>query len=232
VISGWDDEKIRMFGSENGKHIWSIDNAHKKAVTSIQLSKNLKFLCSGGEEGDVRVWEMKSRQMISHLKEHWGKITNIYLYDDDIHLVSSSRDKTILLWDLKNEKRISSNQQRMGGINNFDVTPDQKLVISTGQDRKITYWDLNQPRPIRLLTSNENPKLADECNALCISHDGHLFATGGTNQVVRIWDVREGKVLGVGYGHSDSVTCLAFSHDDKQVVSTGLDGSILLWNIF
>jgi WD40 repeat protein len=81
--------------------------------------------------------------MISHLKEHWGQISNIYLYNDDIHLVSASRDKTILLWDLKNEKRITSHQQRMGGINDFDVTPDEKIVISTGQDRKITYWDLN-----------------------------------------------------------------------------------------
>ena len=50
--------------------------------------------------------------------------------------------------------------------------------------------------------------------------------------MVRIWDTKAGKILGEGYGHSDSVTSLAFSYDDKQVVSTGLDGSILLWNIF
>jgi WD40 repeat protein len=50
-----------MFASETGEYIWSIDHAHKQAVTAIELSKNLKFLCSGGEEGDVRIWEMKSR---------------------------------------------------------------------------------------------------------------------------------------------------------------------------
>ena len=69
----------------------------------------------------------------------------------------------------------------MGGINDFDVTPDEKIVISTGQDRKITYWDLNQSKPIRQLTSDPNPKLADECNALCVSHNGRYFASGGTN---------------------------------------------------
>ena len=50
-----------MFATDDGRPIWSIDNAHKKAVTSIKLSKNLKFLCSGGMEGEIRVWEMKSR---------------------------------------------------------------------------------------------------------------------------------------------------------------------------
>ena len=204
-----------MFATDDGRPIWSIDNSHKKQVSSIKLSKNYKFLCSGGEEGELRVWEMKSRQMISHLKEHWGQISNIYLYNDDIHLVSASRDKTILLWDLKNEKRITSHQQRMGGINDFDVTPDEKIVISTGQDRKITYWDLNQPKPIRQLTSNLNPKLADECNALCVSHNGRYFASGGTNQIVRIWDLKQGKILGEGFGHSNSITSLAFSYDDK-----------------
>ena len=103
----------------------------------------------------------------------------------------------------------------MGGINDFDVTPDQKLVISTGQDRKITYWDLNQPKPLNSLTSDPNPKIADECFALNISHNGKYFASGGTNQIVRIWDLRMGKILGEGYGHSNCITSLAWSDDDK-----------------
>ena len=185
MISGWDDGKIRMYTADTGKHLWSIEDAHKKCVTAIQLSNNLKFLCTGGGEGDVRVWELRSRQMISHLKEHWGKISNIYLFKDDIHLLSASRDKTLLLWDLKAEKRLSSHQQRMGGINDFDVSPDGKLVLTTGQDRKVTYWDLKQPAPVRTIETIAN----DECNSLSISHNGKMFVTGGSNQVVRVWDM-------------------------------------------
>ena len=48
-----------------------------------------------------------------------------------------------------------------------------------------------------------------------MSHDGRFFASGGTNQVVRVWDVKEGKILGEGFGHSNSITSLAFSYDDK-----------------
>lgn len=74
---------------------------------------------------------------------------------------------------------------------------------------------MNQPKAIRTLTSNLNPKLADECNALAMSHSGRYFVSGGSNQVVRLWDVREGKILGEGYGHSNSITSLAFSFDDR-----------------
>jgi len=48
-----------------------------------------------------------------------------------------------------------------------------------------------------------------------MSHSGRYFVSGGSNQVVRLWDVREGKILGEGYGHSNSITSLAFSFDDR-----------------
>lgn len=46
------------------------------------LSLNLKFFCSGGNEGDVRIWEMRTREMVSHLKEHTHRVTKVlkFLY--------------------------------------------------------------------------------------------------------------------------------------------------------
>jgi WD40 repeat protein len=58
-------------------------------------------LATGGNSGDVRVWEIRSRELISHLKEHSSTVTKVEVFDDDIHLLSSARDKSILCWDLK-----------------------------------------------------------------------------------------------------------------------------------
>jgi len=58
-------------------------------------------------EGEVRVWEIRSRELVSHLKEHTSRVTKVQLFDDDVHLLSSARDRSILCWDLKNEKRVS-----------------------------------------------------------------------------------------------------------------------------
>ena len=77
LLSGWQDGKIRMFRSDTGSEIWCIDNAHKGGVFTLCLAKNLKFFCSGGGEGDVRVWEMRTRSMVSHLKEHTHRVTNV-----------------------------------------------------------------------------------------------------------------------------------------------------------
>lgn len=221
-----------MFRNETGKQIWQIDNAHKGGAITLTLSNNLKFLASGGNEGEVRIWEMKSREMISHLKEHTNKVTKVQLIGDDLHLLSSSRDRALLCWDLQKEKRISAHYQRMGGINYFDIIADKNLVLTTGQDRKITYWDLRDPNPLRSIDTNKNPKCGDECFGLAVSHDMKLFATGGSEQVVKLWDVGSGQLIAEGNGHSGCIRSVAFSYDDKQLVSGGDDGNILLWNIF
>lgn len=232
ILSGWQDSKIRLYRIEDSKMLWQIDNAHKMGVSSIVLSKNLKFFCSGGQEGDVRVWEMKSREMVSHLKEHTSKVSKVKLMDDNLHLVSASKDRALLLWDLRSEKRVSAHIQRMGGINSFAVIPESSMVISTGQDRKITYWDFRQSNPIKVLDTSNNSFAADEIYDISASHDGKYFATGGSQQIVRLWDVASGQIMAEERGHSGAINSLEFSYDDKQIVSGGRDGTIYLWNVF
>ena len=79
---------------------------------------------SGGEEGDVRVWEIKTRQMVLHLKEHKMAVTALQICDADMCVLSSSRDCSILKWDLTRGERVAALRQRMGGINGIVLQGD------------------------------------------------------------------------------------------------------------
>ena len=37
-------------------------------MTALVLSHNQRYIMTGGGEGDVRVWELRSRELVSHLK--------------------------------------------------------------------------------------------------------------------------------------------------------------------
>ena len=67
---------------------------------------------------------------------------------------------------------------------------------------------------------------------LISSHDGVLLATGGTAGKVRIWDYATRQQLSSALSHSARINSIAFSPDDKQVVSVGDDGSVVVWYIF
>jgi len=108
VFSGWSDGRIRAFICENSQPLWQIDSAHKNGVTALCLAYNQKFVCSGGMDGECRVWEIRSRELVSHLKEHTSRVTKVQVFPDDIHMITCARDKAILCWDLKNEKRVAN----------------------------------------------------------------------------------------------------------------------------
>jgi WD40 repeat protein len=52
IISGWSDGKIRGFGPQSGKLLYTINDAHHKAVTAIAVTSDSSRIISGGEEGE------------------------------------------------------------------------------------------------------------------------------------------------------------------------------------
>ena len=151
LVSGWDDGVIRGHHPDDGQALWQVDNAHRGGVTALVMSGNQRFIISGGAEGDIRVWELRSRDLVSHLKEHTLPVTGLAIFDDDAHAISCSRDRSFLCWDLRAEKRIANHTQRMGGINSVVLSRDQTQVLTVGQEKKISFWDLREEQPLQQL---------------------------------------------------------------------------------
>lgn len=120
----------------------------------------------------------------------------------------------------------------MGGINDLVLTRSQRYVVSVGQDRKIVIWDVRTNDPIFQRTIDDEN---DEGLAIAESHDGRYFVTGGSAGILRIWTLvnsNQGvslQLVSDVRGHSKGISSVAFSMNDKQVVSAGDDGSIFVW---
>jgi WD40 repeat protein len=56
LVTGWSDGKIRAFGPQSGRLLYTIPNAHQLGVTAIIGSNDCTKLISGGREGQVREW--------------------------------------------------------------------------------------------------------------------------------------------------------------------------------
>lgn len=227
IVTGWQDGFIRAYAALSGKQLWEIQDAHKGGVTALLLSHNQKFIVSGGEQGEVRIWEIRSRELICHLKQHTQRITDLALFADNRHLLSCSRDRSFLCWDLQQQKRITSHYQRMGGISSMCIIQDHNLILTVGQERRICFWDLGDSKPIDYI---DYPSGEPTC--IAVSRKGDVFATAGTDQRVMLWDAKTKKLLAEGVGHSSTITKLAFSPDDKQLISIGDDHNIFVWNIY
>ena len=67
---------------------------------------------------------------------------------------------------------------------------------------------------------------------VCMRPDGRVFATGGWDRRVRIWQWRGHKPLAVLTQHTGTVNAVSFSDDSKWLASASSDSTIALWTLF
>jgi len=189
----------RVRAGDDRGHLWTVADAHAAkdgGVTALALAGNARFLVSGGGDGKVRVWDMRSRALVSGFAEHAAAVTEVAIYRDDAHVLSASRDRSFACYDLRRERRVSSHAQRVGGINALCLSRDQSLVITVGQERKLCLWDLREAAPVQSVSPAAGP--AGEALCVAAAHGRDVVATGGSDGAVRFWDLRNsGRSLAV-----------------------------------
>lgn len=108
----------------------------------------------------------------------------------------------------------------------FEVaySPDGNLLAATG--KVVELWNVITTRSVRRF-------VADEKGTFCVafSPDGLTIATGGSDTVIKFWDIATGKMTGTLKGHNGHVRDLCYSRDGKLLASAGTDKSMLIWTL-
>ncbi|WP_342269666.1 WD40 domain-containing protein [Rickettsia endosymbiont of Orchestes rusci] len=76
------------------------------------------------------------------------------------------------------------------------------------------------------------PDLEHNAPVYCLSYspDGKYLASGSNDQIVRIWDARNGNLLQNLKGHTWYINCLSYSPDGKYLASGSTDNTVKIWN--
>ncbi len=88
----------------------------------------------------------------------------------------------------------------------------------------------NSPwRCIRTLTGNSGSSAC--VNAVAISPDGEIIASGGDDKTVKLWKLETGELIYTLSGHSHFIKSVAFSPDGEILATGSDDRTIKLWNV-
>lgn len=241
ILSGWSDGYIRCFSSETGAELWR-SVAHRGAVTALQSMSS--FFVTGGADGRVCVWARDTHELLSQFGEHTREVLAVATDVDRAELLYTlGADRSLLRFDLRTERlvmahrlprataaRLSAMTQRRHG---------EKELVTGGADGRVLCWDdavADKPvqgtttaAPIAGALSRGQPV---PVLAAAVSPTGRFLALALEDGAVRVLDASSLAVVAESRGHSQPVLCLAWSPDERQVVSGGQDCCMAIHNFF
>jgi WD40 repeat protein len=189
--------------------------AHSTGVTTMAVSADAAYLLTGGTDGTVKVWEVRTGKPVRTINSaHPGGVkTVLYLLDSDEYLTAGA-DKTVKVWDHKTGKLARKSEALKTAINGLAVSADgKKVAVATGEAKKrglIRILDADTLKEDFVL---EAP---DDVVMCVVFHPktAHL-ASGGADKVIRIWDLAEKKVQSSAE-NAESVRGVAITPDGNR----------------
>ncbi|WP_228036593.1 serine/threonine-protein kinase [Dolichospermum flos-aquae] len=206
----------------------TITNQIHSPINTIALSPDSQILASGEDDKSIKLWDLKTQQLISNSKGHTQAITAVKFNPNGTILATASDDKTIKLWDTKTLTTIQTLSGHSHAVKSLVFHP-HGLLASGSWDKTIKIWDINTGLELHTLTGH---KL--QVNAVAFSPQRELLASASHDKTVRIWQLQNGKynLLTTLLGHTWAVLTVAFSPTNQNLLATGSgDNTIKLWDV-
>ena len=226
---------------------------------AIAFSPDGKKIAGANSDGTIRLWEINSRNQQFALAQNSGSVPALAFNNrnqskphdpskEPNHTNSVNRTLTsiglsnsqvfVSVWDIDTKNEISTDMVE----NNSEATSEAALSSDAGlfvtrdiigfNENTVRLWDTHTKRLLSVLGGKEES--GGFGPEVVFSPDDKLLAVSSRkDNTIQIWDVPNRRTQCRLEGHTTAVYSLAFSPDNKAVVSSGWttkDRTIRLWD--
>lgn len=230
IGKGIDKGSIQIWNLNTGKLLRTIPKSAEDGM-SVAISADGQTLASSANEA-IKLWNLQTGELMRILEAPSSGVNSIVFSQDGQTLASIGFDGKIKIWNPYTGDLIRTLEGESGSISSIAISPDGQTLISgitNGNFGSISTWDLRTGELLNTFNPHETVV------SVAISPDGKTFATGSWDSqvgTVRIRNLQTGKILHTLNAHQSVIDSLSFSPDGKTLISSSLDQTIKLWQVF
>jgi hypothetical protein len=213
--------QTRLFADRAAGEVMKL-TGHVGPVTDLRLTADGRSILSCGEDGTVRLWDLSTGKEIHRFEAGDGPVLRLSEITSSGHFLAVSEHGSAVVWDMNSGEevyRFTHEDFSSSGA----LSPDGKLAIITDNTHPTLVCSTVNGEAVRDFQGE-----GQYASAWC--PNGRVFATGGWNKVVVVYnaatlkEVRRFHQQGQVYG-------LTFSADGRRLLSSEGEKTAHLWDL-
>jgi WD40 repeat protein len=165
-----------------------VQSGHASSITAIAFNTDGKVLASASQDGNVKLWDIRTGKQIRTLNGHSTGVYALAFSPDGQTLATA--DTEIKLWNFATGQLLDTLEGHWLNVNSLAFSPDGQLLASAGSDSLIIiWWNLLAEAKIHATIENTGA-----VNAIAFSPDGSVLVSGNENGAINWWDVETGEL--------------------------------------
>ncbi|XP_030599752.1 ATG16 autophagy related 16-like 2 isoform X5 [Archocentrus centrarchus] len=200
---------------------------------------------------DMMKWKKQAAARMNSRNERRSRAREAHLAPvarSKVNLDSSSSAPSSRSASPKNEKQDEATERRHTRLVRSASATSPRILTSIKElfDRKrrghsVCSLEENLVSPVRICVSARVPARAlqvldaheQDINAVRFSSSSDLLATGGTDKVIKLWEVRAGLLTHRGTldGSTEGITCIEFDPMGFRILAASYNKSAMLWQL-
>ena len=209
--------KVNLWDVRAGRKLRTLGE-HGDHVLSLSVSRDGRWLASGSEDGEITLWDTAAGWQARTVSPRVGTHHGIYsiAFSPDGRLLAAETVEAVRVWEIATGREVwvSEADSAIGSMS-VAFSPDGRW-LATAAHHSLKIRETDRWRVQSVLGS----EVPESVNVVAVSRNGRILAAGSSDRAVRLWDLASGGQVRTMRGHVGEITALAFSPDNRLVVSS------------
>jgi WD40 repeat protein len=211
-----------------GVQSWTLETRHHRGgFHHMALSPDGRYFATGGTDGAVRIWEVKSGKFVRALVGHHRDVSCLAWSPDGNTLASGgvNGDQTVRLWDTRSGQTLRILREHKVHVSRIAWSADGKHLAVVGDTSGLlVHYDAVTGKPL------ESVELGKYIYSVAWRPDGKTLACGCSDLAIQVRNLPLEKKTGRALGKdADTGLGTAFSPDGK-LLAGGSGATTYIWN--
>ena len=195
-----------------------------QAIHALVYSPDGKLLAAAGFDDKVRLYTNDGR-LPRELDGPDSDLSAVAFSPDGVQLAAAGRSGTIRIWNVATGAKQADIQASPRRICALAYSPSGRQLAAAGDDRTIRLFD-----PLSGNTLVTLPEKPAKITALCFCRE-KLLASGGTDNIIRLWNLDNNTEQNQLLGHTGTVGTLVYNPQSGALISGSFDTTVRAWQI-